>query len=74
MKNEAIRSVGYMMIICMQGNSNFQNTFFFRQHIAFEASTSLFPCFTFVLGLFVTDIDVKFYFEASGINLDILKI
>ena len=72
MKNEAIRSVGYVMIICMQGNSNLNLSkyIFFRHHIAFEASTSLLPCFTFVLGLFVTDIDVKFYFEASD-NMEV---
>ena len=72
MKNEAIRSVGYVMIICMQGNSNLNLSkyIFFRHHIAFEASTSLFPGFTFVLGLFVTDIDVKFYFEASD-NMEV---
>ena len=80
MKNEAIRSVGYVMIICMQGNSNLN----LSKYIFFSPPYSLwglyiaFPmfyiCFRFVCNRHWREVLFWSVRQYGGINLDILKI
>ena len=80
MKNEAIRSVGYVMIICMQGNSNLN----LSKYIFFSPPYSLwglyiafsmfYICFRFVCNRHWREVLFWSVRQYGGINLDILKI